>query len=153
MEGGCFFFFPRGFWIISKCWLLQGPRKTLGETKKEHAIRTVSLLNVTTNQWLRKKETCYLKTSCSCLVKPRSLKQQLSTREKGILPLKIYTDFNYSWHFWDWCCRLSSDGKLLSSSYPQGHEHSVELTVTVHQAPTCLDIGFAVGKETFSCHI
>lgn len=25
-------------------------------------------------------------------------------------------------------------------------------TVTVNQAPTCFDIGFAVGKETFSCH-
>lgn len=73
------FFFPWALRIFSKCWLLKGPRKTLG--KKKIVQLKLPFLNVATNQWLGKEETCHLKTNCSYLVKPRSLKQQLSTRE------------------------------------------------------------------------
>lgn len=76
-----FFFFPWALRIFSKCWFLKGPRKTLGVKNEEHAIKTVPFLNVATNQWLGKGETCHLKTNCSYSVKLRSLKQQLSTRE------------------------------------------------------------------------
>lgn len=43
--------------------------------------------------------------------------------------------------------------KIAVIFLPLGRKHSVAVTVTVNQAPTYFDTGFAVGKETLSCDI
>lgn len=60
---------------------VKGPIAVHIPEHKDCAIKSCAFLNVATNQWVEKEGTCCLKTNCSYLVKPRSSKQQLSTRE------------------------------------------------------------------------